>query len=454
MRLGSRGRLEFIGVELGNYGGPVFEPEALEQAVAAWGRTMREDSRVAAVDLSGLRERSPFLELVRRRGLSSWGAPVAVVTNSCPEVDLTGGWKPLLERHKSKQRSSWRRKAARLERLGSVEFLETGDNAAIEAAMPRITELWRRRWDGQRVQPSFAEHADFQRRAAAKLAANDLALLSTLCLDGEIIAFAYGVRGRDSTSSYVLAHDDGLHRYSPGLLLLLNVLEAACQRRDRMYDFSLGDAPYKAMWVTDQQRVYRAIWGRGRWLRGGWSAARSRARSVGSLRELKLRGWQAILGRQVGQALPPDEPGLPAGDTRTTFVYELAEPSSAVGSLRSCPYRQMRELLSPRLLRLALERSFRGDELLLVEAGNQLAGVVWLAATARRSSLAGDGAEASNAEVYYHPVASAPGRLADVVQHVAAAARGFVVTNAPLSASYVIERGRHAPDPGTWSLTS
>lgn len=454
MRLGSRGRLEFIGIELGNYAGPVFEPEALEQAVAAWGRRMREDSRVTAVDLSGLRERSPFLELVRRRGLPSWGTPVAVTTNSCPEVDLTGGWQTLLERHKSKQRSSWRRKAARLGRLGSVEFLETGHNKAIEAAMPRMAELWRRRWDGLHVRRSFAEHTDFQRRAAAELAANDLALLSALHLDGEIIAFAYGVRGGGFTSSYVLAHDEVLHRYSPGLLLLLHVLEAACRRGDTMYDFSLGDAPYKAMWVTDQQRVYRAIWGRGRWLLGGWSAARSRARSVGALREFKLRGSRAIIGRPIGQAQPPDEPGLPAGDTSTTFVYELAEPSSAVGSVRACPYRQMRELLSPRLLRLALERRFRGDELLLVEAGNRLAGVVWLAAKPRRSLLAGDGAGACGAEVYYHPIALAPGRLADVVQHLAAATRGLVVTNAPLTAPHAIERGRHAPAPDTWSLTS
>jgi CelD/BcsL family acetyltransferase involved in cellulose biosynthesis len=454
MRIGLRGQLEFIGIELGNYAGPVFDPKALEQAVEAWGRRMREDSRVTAVDLSGLRERSPFLELVRRRGLPGWGTPVAVATNACPEVDLTGGWQTLLERHKSKQRSSWRRKAARLERLGSVEFLETGDNEAIEAAMPRMTELWRQRWDGQRVHASFAEHADFQRRAAVDLAVNDLALLSTLRLDGEIVAFAYGVRGPGSTSSYVLAHDDGLRRYSPGLLLLLHVLEAACRRGDRIYDFSLGDAPYKAMWGTDQQRVYRAIWGRGRWLRGAWSAARSRARSVGALRELKLRGWQTILGRSVGQPQPPDEPGLPAGDTRTTFVYELAKPSSAVGSLRTCSYRQMRELLSPRLLHLALERSFRGDQLLLVEAGNRLAGVVWLAAKARRSSLAGGGADACTVEVYYHPVALPPGGLADVVQHLAAAAPGLVVTNAPLSAPYAIARGRQAPDPGTWTLIS
>src|SRR4051794_1792489 len=179
-QLSSRGRLSFIGADLGNYAGPVFDPTHLEQAVRAWAIRLRSERKVAVIDLRGLRGRSRFLELVRRRGIPGWGAPVVVRTNTCPEVDLTGGWTTVLERHKSKQRSTWRRKAARLGRLGSVDFVESNDPRFIAEAMPRMLELWGKRWEGQRVRAGFAANAEFHLHAAKQLAARDLALLSTL----------------------------------------------------------------------------------------------------------------------------------------------------------------------------------------------------------------------------------------------------------------------------------
>lgn len=435
-RLSPRGRLGFIGTDLGNYGGPVFDPAQLERAVSAWGDRVRVNPRVRGIDLRGLRARSPFLELVRRRGLHGWGAPLSVSTNTCPEVELSGGFEPLLERHKSKQRSTWRRKAARLERLGEVEFLESGEDGFIEQAIPRIAELWERRWEGQRVHGSFGEHADFHLQAARELGPDGRALLSTLRLDGEIIAFAYGLRGVDFTSSYVLAHDERFDRYSPGLLLLLRVLEAGAERGDALYDFSLGDAPYKSLWVTREQEVVRAIWGSGRHVTAAWSAAWARARSIERLRALKLGGWRVALGRsQKAPVQPRDEPGLPAGDTGTGVVLELPAAPSATASLRSASYREMRELLSPRLLALALERNFRGDQLQVVEDRDGIVGVVWQAASARRAEVAGRDPSGPEVAVYYNPVAMPSSSLEHLIDCLGGVTPGLVVSGEERSAN-------------------
>lgn len=429
-RLSPRGRVSLIGTRFGNYGGPVFDPRQLREAVAAWGLHLSEDRRVAAIDLDGARERSPFFELASGRRLPGWGESIAVPTNSCPEIDLGQGWAATLGRHKSKQRSTWRRKAARLERLGSVEFAETDDGAAIEAAMPRMVELWSRRWEGRDVRAGFAENVGFQLSAARALATAGLALLSTLRLDGEIVAFAYGIRGCDYTSSYVLAHDDRFRLYSPGLLLLLRILEAACDRRDPLYDCSLGDAPYKALWMTGEQQVYRMLWGRGRRLHAARSAAWARARSNPALRAIKLRGWRGLRRRPASPATPDDASVPSAAEGPTTYTYELAPAPSDAPALRRCPYGRMRELLSAPQLSLAVERSYRGDELLLVENESEPVGVVWLAAQARRSAIVGDTeVDVSDRDVYYHP-APLPGRQTDeVVDRLGA---GIVVTGEPL----------------------
>jgi CelD/BcsL family acetyltransferase involved in cellulose biosynthesis len=432
----ARGRIAFVGREVSNYAGPVFDPAQLPAAVAAWAAQLRADPQVKAIDLDGLRERSPFSALVRTGGLPGWGAPVSVATHTCSEVDVAQGWKALHERHKSKQRSAWRRKATRLGKLGELQFSETSDPATIVEAIPRMAELFAKRWEGQRVD-GFSSQLEFQSTAAAALAADGLALLSTLRLDGEIIAFAYGIRSPTATSSYVLAHDDRFYRFSPGLLLLLQVLEAAAERGDERYDFSVGEAPYKAQWMTGQQDVHRALWGAGRRPRAAWSAAWARARDVEKLRALKLGGPRALLGRDKPAAEPADAPGLPAGaPPATTYVYERT--GDGAPALRPGSYADMREAFSPRLLALAIERGFRGDELLAVEGTG---GFVWRAAPERRAVLLGETIDPGTRDVYYHPV-GAPG--------VAAALAGLLVSPVALDAAGA-PLGEAAADPGTWT---
>lgn len=434
MRRTAGGRVAFIGREVSNYAGPLFDPACLTDAVAAWALHLRGDPAVKALDLDGLRERSPFSALVHGGGLPGWGTPVSVATHTCTEVDLTPGWRAVHERHKSKQRSAWRRKATRLEKLGSLVFEELAEPVAIAEAIPRMAELFSIRWAGQNVK-GFSTQLDFQAPSAVALAADGLALVSVLRLDGEIIAFAYGVRSPTATSSYVLAHDDRFYRFSPGLLLLLRVLEAAAERGDERYDFSIGEAPYKAQWMTGQQDVRRALWGAGRRRRAAFSAARARAREVEKLRALKLSGPRALLGRVPPAPVPADAPGLAAGETPiTTYVYALhGEPAAAP---RPCSYTDMRAAFSPRLLALAIERGFRGDELLAVNGG-----YVWRAAPNRRAALLGDVAEPGKRDVYYHPVGAAEA-VGSLAGHLVSPDR-IAALGTPL--------GEAAPDPGTWA---
>lgn len=450
-QLTKRGRLTFIGRGVSNYSGPVFLPDFLADSVRAWGEHLSADENVKTIDLAGLRERSPFFALVvGAGGLPGWGAPVTVATNTCPEVDLRPGWEELQQGHKSKQRSTWRRKANRLSRLGALEFVEAQDPAALEEAMPRMIELFEQRWEGQRIRGGFSSHGPFQAQAATRLAQERLALLSSLRLDGEIVAFAYGVRGRAVTSSYVLAHDDRFDRYSPGLLLLLRILEAACRRGDSSYDFSVGDVPYKSLWMTGRQEVYRAIWGRGRRRGALQSRAWARARSIDWLRELKLNGLSAMSPRRDLGAEIPDAPGLPAGRPAASRVYQLPGGSGEGAFLRPCSYSSMRDLLSPRLLSLAIERSFRGDELLIVARDSGALGIVWRAASDRRRTLAGDVALAADGDVHYHLVSLPEVAPEDVVCALADATAGMLVSPRRPLGLRLDDVGGVEPDSGAW----
>jgi CelD/BcsL family acetyltransferase involved in cellulose biosynthesis len=409
-QLSARGTLSFIGAEFSNYCGPVYMPSVLPSVVMAWCDAVSADPRIQTIDLAGLRERSPFLRILAQSDFPRWGKPVVVEMFTCPEVDLREGWNKLFRRHKSRQRANWRRKWKSLAELGPVEFLETTDPEELAKEFPRLCELYEARWHGKRIRTVFGpQQYRLQLQAAKRLGTQRLVRLSLIRLDGEVIAFAYGMRGATYSTSYVLAHDAPFEVFSPGLLLLIKVLEAAAARGDTCYDFSLGALPYKAMWATGEQRVFSVLIGRG----AGLAAIRRRwwraARSVPLLRRLKQEGLRGLSIRKDGPEHLVDQPGLSAGTGGVWHIYRIKDAGRLEPRLLKRPlrYSEMRVLFSPRLLALALDRHYRGDQALAVEREGNVIAAIWKAAPHRRSIVtSGYMCPSEPGAVYYHPVAS------------------------------------------------
>jgi CelD/BcsL family acetyltransferase involved in cellulose biosynthesis len=304
--LGPHGDLRFVGQgPLSNYLGPVYRAPYAEVVVDALRDFLTRERRVSLLDFAGLRAHSPFVAALARLSMTGWSRPHVVATATCPFVDLTPGWDALRGRHGGKQRANFARKAARLARLGAVEFQEIVEPADVCAALPAMMDLYRRRWAGRHESGGFAgRHRDFHAHAAPALAAAGHARASLLRVDGRIVAFSYGLRAGGVTTSYVLAHDDAFGAHSPGLLLLLRLLEAACRRGDREYDLSVGEEAYKDAWASGRRQVVRVLC----WRRASPAAIRGRmrafgvrawvrARSIDLLRDLRREGLGHVIGR-------------------------------------------------------------------------------------------------------------------------------------------------------------
>jgi hypothetical protein len=158
-------------------------------------------------------------------------------------------------------------------------------------------------------------------------------------------------------------------------------------------------------------------------LRGRAAALASRAwvaaRSVGWLRDLRREGVRTFVRRAARNRQPGQ------GESRGWSVYRVA-PVRGGADTRVAPvagFAEMERRLPPAVLRLAVDRCFRGDALLLLSAGERALGVVWRAAPARRSVVTG-GRDVGTAEVYYDPVAFAGGDVAGLVRALAARADG------------------------------
>ena len=424
--IGARGDLCFIGDTVSNYLGPVYRGTRLDDVVGALRATLDEERRVRLVDLRGLRTDVPFLRAWSAADEApGWRAATATRTARCPYLDLSAGWKAILARRKSSSRTLLARKQKTLARLGRAEFVETGDPAAVRAALPEMFRLFTERWAGRHESGGFAgRHRVFHTHAAPALAAAGQVRLSLLRLDGHVVAFSYGVRGSRGITSYVIAHDGALAVHSPGAVLLVRMLEAACARGDPEYDFSLGEEDYKEAWATGSRDVVRLLQSRRQptaAARGALRALGSRAwdaaRSIRPFRALKRDGPRRWLLGPPAPDVHPDAPGLAAGAARAWHVHRLTGDDARNGlRFGAWSYADLRESLSPRLLALALERSYRNDVAVPLYEGDRLLGLVWRASPGRRALVLGGRDVAYETPVYYHPVA-APGRtIAEVVR--------------------------------------
>lgn len=144
------------------------------------------------------------------------------------------------------------KKRKKLQNKGTLEFvLESGAEAL--PTLDRVLE-----WRGNR----FAERSDPE--AAAQIGAfyrslcihTDIARVGRLTLDGRLLAGCFGTLTGDTFQLLVVAHDGDFKNWSPGLLAIESSIALLCARGVTVYDFTIGDEPYKMDFGVEVEKLY------------------------------------------------------------------------------------------------------------------------------------------------------------------------------------------------------
>ena len=226
----------------------------LTRAALPLGRKL-SDYQGAIVD-GGL-EWSPAA-LIRSCGLRSYafdhlvGAqvefrPYFTAVARSPVVDLAGGLDPYGGRPHEAGRAVSKEiltKRRRLERRFALRFTwhEPG-RAALAALLHWKSEQYRR----ARVFDVFSRRwvVDVVERLHATQTADLAGVLSCLYADETLIAVHMGLRSGQVLHSWFPAYDRRFAKHSPGLVLLMTLIEAAETRGVHSVDLGKGDEPYK-----------------------------------------------------------------------------------------------------------------------------------------------------------------------------------------------------------------
>ena len=211
--------------------------------------------------------------LVRAAGLESWSFDHLVSTqlpfepfhharHPSPTVDLSAGHDAYLAQVRASSKNVLAQVARRRRKLAReigdvvVEW-QTRDGRALDtlfgwkSAQYRETGVWDR-FD----QPWIV---DAVRTLAATAADGLTGLLSTLRAGDHLVALHFGLLGRDRLVWWFPAYDASFGNYSPGLILLLDLIAEAAARGITLVDLGRGEHHYKLRVANGEYDVAEGV---------------------------------------------------------------------------------------------------------------------------------------------------------------------------------------------------
>lgn len=291
--------LEFADFGLCDYLGPVYDPADAPLLLADATLPQRLDAALPRHDVLVITKLTadPLLERFfprarrARMRLSAYPAPLGADWATWRAATLNKGL-----------RSELGMKRRRLGRTGTPEFALLRDRDAITKAFDAL-----RRFRSERFKvlgaPDVLDHEAvfaFYRRMAIEGARDGSARTHVLSLSGEPIAVMFGLAQRGTYSMLLLAFDARHGRLSPGLLAVEDSIRDAIEAGDSIYDFTIGDHPYKTQFGGEAVPLHE--WYQARTLRGHAAVL-----VIAAVREAK---------RVLKPLLKPDKPvAKRSGDT-------------------------------------------------------------------------------------------------------------------------------------------
>jgi len=184
------------------------------------------------------------------------------ITNS-HQANLPDNWKKYTSTVSKKVLADTLRQRRRLSKLGSLkyEILEKNDKN-INLFFEKLFKFKSFRYKEMGVEDVLKqiEHREFYLNMPLKISPSSEVHCSALKLDNKIIALHWGVLDKD-TFYYLMPAYSGTEwaKYSPGKVLLEDLMIACMHRGVKIFDFTSGDEPYKKIWSNQSFSINLSI---------------------------------------------------------------------------------------------------------------------------------------------------------------------------------------------------
>ena len=167
--------------------------------------------------------------------------PVVTPYINMESIDLNDYLKPRTKLHGLDRREK------RLRLLGDVK-VATNDPSDLDSVFALHDKHWKQKHDTSKF--TNPAHKQFYQSLLSVKDGPMEVKVDTLCLNNQMIAFTYGIVCRGRYLSYLIGHDDDYKLYSPGRILVKELIRNSKNQRVKIFDMSIGYEPYKLDWHT------------------------------------------------------------------------------------------------------------------------------------------------------------------------------------------------------------
>lgn len=257
-------RLRWLGQELADFTGPLLAPDFTERGelgsfVPLWKRIVRllgtrADTGFDVVDLRKMpdhvgRQFNPFCYL-----------DVDVHPAGAHYAELAPDWEAFYkERRSSSTRSRDRSKVKRLAGMGETAFVTPDTDAEIVRTVETMLDQKAAYFARGGIADVFARpgYRAFYLDLATNPQTRGLVHVARLDVGGVIAAANLGFQFRDRYYYVIASYDPGeLQRYGAGAIHLRELMKRAIEQGCTVFDFTIGDEPYKLEWCNVSIKLY------------------------------------------------------------------------------------------------------------------------------------------------------------------------------------------------------
>jgi len=244
-----------LGDNASDYGGFLLRdenPAPLEDMIREGFRTLRTNRLRLRHLPHGSREDSIFRELVKSR---QWSVEYRDRSQNFSLPLIVGDFeKTLSGLRSSKSRYNLRRSQKKLNESGEVLFRQAKNDDDVDRVLSWLGMKHAAAWPKSIYHTTEGRH-QIQAQAHGLLGQNRLGLF-WLEQEGVILAAQFGMMTADRFYYYNVGYDEALAQYSPGSLLLKEILQHVCQNGIQNLDLLVGPEPYKAEWGGVARTLY------------------------------------------------------------------------------------------------------------------------------------------------------------------------------------------------------
>lgn len=178
-------------------------------------------------------------------------------------TQLTGNWDEFYAvKRSSTTRRRDRTKRKRLSESGEVRLVNPDNAHDITATLDTLMAQKAQAFDRMGIGNLFARpgYSEFFRALATDPATRHLAHVSRLDVGTTAAAVNLGLTFRDHYYYLLASYDGGeLSRFGPGAAHLHDLMRQAIERGFRVFDFTIGDEPYKRDWSDTEITLFDHI---------------------------------------------------------------------------------------------------------------------------------------------------------------------------------------------------